>query len=328
MIGATASSCVRPTADVRPEIVNAIMKRVGVDLPPEQFVHAVACAYAAVAPTRGAARLELQHSDPVFQESIRRSRASQSALMLRCGNGLCGFDPSYARREFLDIWPSVSDIEECAVTAPLLWDESLWPRRQFDTVVAYLMAHYISDIHLIFELIQRVVRPGGAVVMMAHNARFWQIEELRRAADDVRMTLRRNARLRRYFDVGLWMSRVRRVFRRDDSPDLRTRVNQVLARRFELAAELTSPEIVHLVDIHRPTHEGDPLQVGMNGFDVQHLTRNYLSGFSLEFYQTRGWAGYVSDEQLPPALREHVDQLARRYPDDGLFFSACWRRSA
>jgi hypothetical protein len=165
--------------------------------------------------------------------------------------------------------------------------------------------------------------------MAGHNARFWRSPKLRAAADTARATVRRTAWRRRYLSIAEWYRRARRRLDREHrqpAADVYARVNNVLVPRLQMTRPLTREEIVHLVDVHRPPHDPAPLQIGLRGFDVDHLSREYLEGFDLTFYKTHGWSGYVSRDQLNPSLRAIDARLGRRYPDDGVFFSACWRR--
>lgn len=312
---------------IREDVVKSIMHRVGVALEPEKFVYEVARAYAAVAPTRGTARLESRHADAAFEQMIVSCAPVASVLVLGCGDGLCGFDTSYARRAFLEIWPATPRVVECAVTQPMLWDEDQWPDEQFEAVICYSIVHYIYNLQRFFKMVRRSVRPGGFFVMSGHNARFWQQPELRAAADTARARLRSRARWKKYLSVSAWYRRARRLAVPERRPDVGSRVNGILVPRLRMSGDLTTAEISHLIDVHRPSHDASPLQIGFPGLDVTYLSQKYLNGFTLKACRTHGWSGFVAYDQLSPGLRARDAQLGQSYPNDGAFFSACWQRS-
>lgn len=303
------------------------MRRVGAKLPASRFVYEVGRAYALAAPTRGVPEKQVVQADPAFRACIGASGAAHTVLALGCADGLCGVDPGYVSREYRAIWPAARHVQECAVDPPLLWDRARWPSGRFDTVLAYRLAHYVYDIDLFFALVRETVNPGGTFVMAGHNARFWTNSDLSGHARAVQEAARSRARIRRWFKLRTWSARWRRmVDRRPAPPDIESRINRILAARVSLARTVTMTEIVHLVDIHRPAPDDDDLHIGLRGFDVEHLTRTFLTGFTLELYTSRGWSGYVANEQITGALRRRTAELAERYPDDGAFFAACWRR--
>jgi hypothetical protein len=105
-------------------------------------------------------------------------------------------------------------------------------------------------------------------------------------------------------------------------------VNRILARKLALKAPLAAEEISRLIEVHRPREVPTNLQLGMCGFDTAHLQAKYLPDFRLEWFGTSGWLGYAPQERLSGQELAKAAEFGKRYPEDGVYFSACWRRIA
>jgi hypothetical protein len=309
------------------------MEKAGVSMPPEKFAYEVSRAYSALdtglsEPAVVPSRLRSCHSYPVFQESLRQAGRPRSALVLGCGEGLCGQTATYAKTELERIWPDAPAVDTLELTPPVLWDSSRWPRRRYDVVVTHSMVHFVYDLGLLFQLIDGALTPNGAYVMgKEENARWWRNGDLQAHAAKRRVRYQRRSRWTRYFSLYNWHQFAGRMLG-IPPVDVYQGVNRILARRLGAKTPLTPEEISRLIEVHRPREAPGGMQIGMCGFDTAHLQAKYLPDFRLQWFGTSGWLGYAPQEHLSRQERETAIQFGRRYPEDGVYFSACWRKAS
>jgi len=317
---------------VKESVCERIMHRVGVSLPPAQFIYEVARAYEAIQtanspPSIIEPRLRCCHSYPVFQQALREGGPAASTLILGCGEGLCGLDDSYARTEWGRAWPNTSKVDSCLLSPPVLWDESRWPKDQYGAIVSHSMVHYVYNLDQYFRLVDRALLPGGTYVMGHEvSARFWLRPELVSATAKLRQDLRGTGRWKRLADPKAYWRRIGKYLHVEEPLDLTAQINLVLRRRLKTTEDVTSEEISRLVEIHRPLEKPCDLQIGRSGFDVDELSRTYFSDYELVWSGSSGFTGFTHPDHLPPHWRERDAELSRRFPNDGVYFSACWRK--
>ena len=317
---------------VRPEVVESIMDRVGVSMPPEIFQFEVARAFEVVASgreRRGRVEPHLRscHSYPVFQQALRRAGPMKSVLILGCGEGLPGLDYEYTEAEWKRIWPDTPHLDVISVSLPQLLNESAWTPQTYDVVVSHSMIHYIYRTDLLFCRIRQVLRGNGVYVMGKEvNARFAQTPELVRRARDLRVAIGRARRRRAPFNFRRSRAFLRRLLGYEPPVSLIEGVNTILDRRLKVKRDLTQQEISRLVEVHRPEVPPSDLQIGMAGFDVECLAESYLRGFELEWFKSSGYLGYQHPTDWPKMWHNLESDLASRHEGRGIYFSACWRK--
>ena len=328
-------SCVQSATSVpgqgipvaRVDIVQQIMKRAGVDFPPAEFVGCVASAFAeaqrALDP-QDAIPTFLRNcpSFPVFQEAIRRAGPARRVAVLGCGGeGIFGMGPQYAQQEWLRVWPE-SEITCIDLTVPFLKDSERWPVSIYDAVISVSMVHYIFDLDAFFQMIRRLLRPGGAYVFGREaNARYFRNAALRQTWEEWRASRPTRSALRH--TVSGWRQRVSGLF----TESLLDRANLIAKKRFGFRTKLSAEDFRCMIEIHRPAQPPSLQQVGLNGFDPEDLVETYLPGFRTEWLGSSVHLGYVPHESIQGDWKRRIDELAVKYPQDGAYLSAVLRKS-
>ncbi|MFN7923301.1 MAG: methyltransferase domain-containing protein [Bryobacteraceae bacterium] len=319
--------------DVRVDVVNRIMDRVGVSTRPEEFVCEVAWSFQLAhgpAQSEGTVESRLRRctSYPVFVEALEHARPANSVLLYCCGEGLVGLGESYIRSEWRKVWPQVERVETLAISPRLLWDESRWPREQFDAVVSLSQLHFIYNLDQFFEMTGRCLKRGGVYVMAKEvNARYFQQPALQAELAELRAENRKRKRWEAYSPQRYWGFIKRKLgMQKPTERSAFEKANDRIREKLGSRAPLTPVEISRIVEIHRPAETLDGPQIGMNGLDVDHLAKNYLRGYELEWKKTSNHMGFTHTDLLAPKWRKREQELGAQFPDDGAYLSCAWRK--
>ena len=324
--------------------LTALMDRVNVRLDPATFIETVAVAFKDAQAEHEcesmADKFRAEPSFQLFQNALRlaqRTGDRQSVLVLGCGRGFAGEPADFALTVVREVFDSTK-IKKAAVlnlTPSILRLDrgALFAHPQLaakegtsDLVVAHSLLHYVPDTAKVFDLIRRLLkRCGGLIISHEPNARFWQDATRRSALEKLQRT-RPHRRLRQYLN----RSRTFRLLRktRTRPPTIWDRVNTLLKERCGLASPLAENEIRRLVDVHRPESVPGPFCIGQNGFDFDELSRIYLPDFRLQWVATTGHLGYVAPTSLTARWQRTAMALAEDNGLAGCVFTGYWRRDA
>jgi hypothetical protein len=316
--------------------LEAVMERIGAKLDPFEFLRVVQRTYQELQPAGTTeemkAKLRVCPSYEIFCAALASTRKhclpSVNALAIGCGAGYAGMPASYAAGVVKEVFRPAQHtvVEECDMT-PEMAHSRTRPVRRFNLIVTHSMMHRIASLQPFFTFIDDHLAEDG-VLVMGHepNARFFRNAECRATLEELRAANRRRRRLRSLADPSRWFGRAARLLGKRPERSLFEQVNVALRLRYGFSGDLTSNEIIRLIDIHRPIEHGTGFSIGLNGFDCQDLEREFLPGFRRLWLGTSGHLGYAHSDHLSKAWRERQSQLSTQYPDDGAVFSASWRK--
>ena len=322
----------------------AVMSRVNAQFNPDTFIEIVTTAFkdAQAADKRQsmASKFRTEPSFQLFKNALRLARLTghaQSICVLGCGLGFAGEPADFA----LSVVREVFDSSEIKDTSTLnlspstlrLDREALFADPQLvakqgasDLVVVHSFFHYVRDIAKMFDVIRRLLKPrGGLIVSHEPNARFWQSHRCQSAVAELQSS-RRRRRLRRYLDRSRTFLHLKRV--RTQPPTIWDRVNTLLRERYQLSGPLEENEIRRLVDIHRPESVPGTFCIGLNGFDFDEISRVHLPDFHLEWVGTTGYLGYDTSTSVTPKWQRKAKALAEQDALAGCVFTGYWKRHA
>lgn len=318
-----------------------LIERIDARIDPNSFVEAVTSAFLETRDDAQCSSMEQRfREEPSFQlfkNALERAggRGLQHITVLGCGEGFAGESADFATgvvQEVLQREGSQTITRlNLSPTALRQFEkgnceqQNLTAHGGAELVVVHSMLHYILDITPVFSLIRRLLKTtGGVIVAHEPNARFWQNTACQSALADFHKS-RRPRPLRRYLNAALTIARCK-----NGTPQSATvwdRVNLRLKQQFGLKGALAENEIRRIVDIHRPEAVPGNFRIGLNGFDVDELSRTYLPDFHLEWVATTGHLGYFSANNLTPAWRRRQSLLEAMHPLAGSVFTAYWHRN-
>jgi hypothetical protein len=311
-----------PTPDRRYEILS----RVGVKLDPVEFAHAVAESFRAVMPTPEAElqeRFRKSRAYRDFRGTLRKAAlpAGARVLAIGCGPGLAGRSAEYAALVTREVYPAAA-VERLNYTPGI----EKAANAQYDMVVTHSLLHFLFDYAPLCCLIRRTVAAGGSYLMANEpNARFWRNEDCIAELERVSTADRRRRRLLRFAEPSRYWGWLARAVR-PNGGDMASGVNQLLRERIGMRSELSSKEILRIVDPHVRDEFPDAHGLGSDGLDWETLACGPFGGMKLEEVRTSGYVMRDNPSRVPERWRELNEELTRRHPLDGRSFTALWRR--
>jgi hypothetical protein len=310
-----------------------IMERVGCQARPAEFLRLVNRIYRAAQKTLRVPDASFAHntSHAIFRDALaevsRRISRPARILVAGCGDYFAGCDAEYAARVVQNLIPEkTKSIHTWNLTyADLAEPGKAGVKGQYDLLVTHSLLHFIAGLGGLLRCFSGLLVPGG-MYLMAHepNARFWLnrplADEGRRilaawTADDLR---------HRFFKLSTYLEKAKKMVQ-GPPMSLESRVNQGLAQRFGVGANLTALELARIVDPHRPPNGGgeDGFRIGLNGFDRENLSRCGWDALPA-WIRTYSHLGGVDCAQLPKKWKQRYSELETLYPDDGAFWTAVW----
>jgi len=243
-------------------------------------------------------------------------------LAIGCGKGLAGRSAMYAAAVTREVYPSAA-VDE--INYGLSLERA--PGAPYDAVVTHSLLHFVWDTEPLCRLICGAMAGAGSYVMANEpNARFWSNPECTAELERVSAAEDRRRRLLKYAEPSRYLSRLLRAVRPHETRDVAAGVNRLLRGRLGMRGELTAREIVRIADPH--VHDAAPgaRRLGSDGLDWDCLEAGPLRGLEIESVRTSGYVMRNNPARVPERWRELDRELARRFPLDGCFFTALWRR--
>lgn len=191
--------------------------------------------------------------------------------------------------------------------------------RGFDLVVTNAVLHHLIDLPAFFNIIRRIVRPGGFYIA-GHEPSdaFYANRGLYRWTE----MYRKWRRLRRLMTPEPYLRRLKRT---TEGKSLEQLTNEALLRKGVIKAPLPSGVIPHLVDIHIPPATPDVPFWGEPGFSAEGLQKKFLPEF--ELYSVLTYP-HIKEARarMGPLWRAIDKKLAQKYPVSGANFLMVARR--
>jgi ubiquinone/menaquinone biosynthesis C-methylase UbiE len=191
--------------------------------------------------------------------------------------------------------------------------------RKFDLVITNSVLHHLIDLPAFFNIIVRVLRPGG-IYVAGHepSSDFYSNAELYRWTQ----VYRRWRRLRRLVNPEPYLNRLKV---RPKKQSLEQLTCKELMRRGVIKAPLPMGIIRQLVDIHVPPASPETPFWGEQGFNARDLCQKFLPSFEISYVVTYP---HIKDARtrMGPVWSLIDKMLARKYPASGANFMMAVKR--
>lgn len=269
-------------------------------------------------------------SDAVLRTALsliqsRLASTQPRILVVGCGSTYAGIDSSYADSVAREVFrPKLPGSIERIDINPAHLKQRLEP--VYDVVVANSVAHFVPNLGSFFGLIRGALAGRGYFLLAREpNRRFYANQECQKSIRDIEKSRGHIKTARDAISPGKWVARLRSSLRGERSVPLHDAVNRILETDFGFRHGLTNTEIARLVDPHLPCNFPGTFSIGYEAFDWVEIGDRYLPGFRLESITTWEHLGRAHETTL---LHLDIDQkLARKYPQDGCFFTAVWEQT-
>jgi SAM-dependent methyltransferase len=188
-----------------------------------------------------------------------------------------------------------------------------------------LLHHLPSPARTMSELLPSLARDAVWLAGVEPSVRFYKNDECARHHEQYRRLQRRSA-LRssiRFLKPSYWSKKIPKLLHLVPCPrkaTARLAVKQGLFKR-QPPAEL----IDRLVDYH-VAHSTKEAEAG-RGFDIQDLQAMLADYWAPAWFKSFAFMGKLPENELPRRWRSSCAELAARFPLDGAFFTAIWRRA-
>jgi hypothetical protein len=302
------------------------MKRARVEMDPREFAFVVSLARrtAQTALRSDAssvfALMRDDHSYPNFQEAIRRAGPARRVLALGgATDGYCALDPDYTATEWTACWPD-SAVDSLALNPEAIRNPGRLPRDHYDAVISTSLVLFLYSLEELGALLEHTLKQGGRYVFGKEvNARFFRNHEVMARLKEWRARRHEGASVRK---------RIRRFWRGlfPAANPVETAANRILREKHGFAVNLKTEEFRAMIEIHRPAEPPTATQVGLYGFDVEELASSIWPFLQLNWWKSSGHLGYAPHSLLDPHWKGVEADLAARYPDDGVYLSACFTK--
>lgn len=314
-----------------------VMERMGCRAAPAEFFEAVTSAYRRAQqvclPSSAAPAFREGASHHAFvaglEQAARYHEGPAHILALGCGHDFAGAGADYAAQVIREVIPAekVRTLELMNLTRTDLQSPVLSSgKRRYDLVVSHSLLHFIPELSAALKHIAALL-PSNGLYLMAHepNARFRSNQQV--LEERQRMLAERAARRRRMQLLNARAYWVKlRIFLGGEPPrSIDTMVNQYLAQRDGLHADLSANEIARIVDPHKPSDGADNFRIGLNGLDAESLCGPGFGDKTLIWSRSYDHLGYLDYNPLPQKWKQRNRELARAYPLDGAVWTALWR---
>jgi hypothetical protein len=331
-----------PVSDIQTELdgsaaaLRETMDRVGASVTPEAFVSAVVQTFVKINDTPEDVirnRFRQTRSFEDFQSLLREAAVTPSTRILAvgCESGFAGRRSGYAEDVIRTIYcPGKVEVDRLEVSPCLLrhWREHAGNYPRYRLVVSHSLLHFIHYLKSFCDLIQSLIVPGGEYLMANEpNARFWKNPECLQALKTMDEAEHRHNRLRRAFNPQRYISKALTAIR-GKKADFETRINRELKTVLGLRGELTLKEVERIADPYLPDPQTGGFSFGADGFDPQDLEATLLSGLKARSVRSSGYLRRDNIAAIPPLWRRLDQQLAARYPKDGVSLSILWWKPA
>lgn len=303
------------------------MTRVGLSLAPEEFAAAVSECFRLAEPiSEEVVQERFRKGRPYrdFRTMLRRAQLPPDARILAvgCGRGLAGRSAAYAAGVTREVYP-LATIHQVNYSPG--GEEAAAP--PYDMVVTHSLVHFLLEPGPLCRFVCAATAEHGCYLMANEpNARFWRNGECVAAMEQASLFESRRREFRKYADPARYFARLLRVVRPGETADLAAGVNRLLRQRLAMTGELTTKEIVRIVDPHVRDIVPGTYRLGSDGLDWDDLAAGPMPGWKPAAVMTSGYVMRDNPARVPERWREFDQELAERHPHDGRSFTALWRR--